>query len=58
MVAHRTRDLDDAETVIWLHLPRINLSEIETAVDEFSALLEDPAPRDAWREVKRRTQLA
>ena len=57
MVAHRSRDLDDAEAMVRLHLPRINLAEIESAVGEFSSLLEDDAPLDAWWEVKRRTKL-
>lgn len=57
MVAHRPRDLDDAEAMVRLHLGRISLAEIEEAVGQFSAVLEDTAPVDAWREVKRRTKL-
>jgi predicted nucleotidyltransferase len=57
MVAHRTRDLDDAEAMLRLHLPRINLAEVEASIQEFSTLLEDAAPLDAWREVKRRARL-
>ena len=35
MVAHRTRDLDDAEAMIRLHLPRINLAEVEASIQEY-----------------------
>ena len=55
MVAHRTRDLDDAEAMVRLHRDRIDFAEIDSAVAEFAALLEDAAPHDAWAEVKRRT---
>jgi hypothetical protein len=51
------RDLGDAEAMIRLHLTRINLEEVEASIREFSTLLEDSAPLDAWREVKRRTRL-
>ncbi len=57
MVAHRTRDLDDAEAMVRLHRPRINIEEVDAAVAEFAAVLEDNAPLDAWREVKRRTRI-
>ncbi len=57
MVAHRSRDLDDAEAMVRLHLPRINVAEVTATVEEFSAVLEDSAPADAWRDVRRRTRL-
>lgn len=55
MVAHRTRDLDDAEAMVRLHRNRIDFAEVDASVREFARLLEDAAPEEAWAEVRRRS---
>lgn len=57
LVAARPRDLDDAERLLLLYGPRLDLRRIVDTVREFAAALEDPSRVDALERLLRRAKL-
>lgn len=54
LVAARPRDLDDAERLLLLHGPGIDLRRVVDTVEEFAAALEDPGRAETLRRLLRR----
>ncbi len=57
LVAARPRDLEDAERLLLLHGPGLDLPHIITTVREFADALEDPGRIDALERLLKRTGL-
>ena len=57
LVASRPRDIDDAESLLILHGPAMDLARIRRIVGEFAAVLEDEARPRALEALIRKTGL-